>query len=125
MSTMSLYTRLGESDGVARLVDTIVDAHMQNSAIKARFEPYRDDPARLETIKGHLRAFISAGTGGPDEYGGRSMPDAHRGMNISESEYMAAVDDIMGALEAHAADEQTRKDMLAIAWSLKNEIVGV
>lgn len=123
MSTQSLYTRLGGADGVAGLVDTIVDAHLSNPEIKARFEPYAATPDRLAELKQHLHSFISAGTGGPDEYAGRSMPEAHRGMNISPAEYMAAIDDIMDALEQHAADEQTKKDMLAIAYSLKGEIV--
>lgn len=125
MSTASLYTRLGGTEGISSLVDTIVDAHLRNPEIQARFEPYRRDPDRLGEVKGHLCRFISAGTGGPDEYTGRSMPDAHRGMNISAAEYLAAVDDIMAALEQHDADEQTRKDMLAIAYSLKDEIVRV
>jgi hemoglobin len=50
------------------------------------------------------------------------MPDAHRGMNVSLAEYQAAVDDIMKALEKHDCDEQTRKDVLYIAYSLKGDI---
>jgi hemoglobin len=53
------------------------------------------------------------------------MLEIHRGMNIGEDEYMAAIDDILGALERHGADDQTRKDMLAIAYSLKDEIIHV
>jgi len=53
------------------------------------------------------------------------MPDAHRGMNISAQEYMAAIDDILGTLEKHRIDEQTRKDVLAIAYSLKDQIIHV
>jgi hemoglobin len=53
------------------------------------------------------------------------MPDTHRGMNISAQEYMAAIDDILATLDKHKVDEQTRKDVLAIAYSLKGEIVHV
>ena len=53
------------------------------------------------------------------------MPDAHRGMNISEQEYMAAIDDILGTLERHNIDSDTCKDVLAIAYSLKNQILHV
>lgn len=52
------------------------------------------------------------------------MKTAHRGMNISEAEYMAAVDDIMMVLDRHKIDEQT-KDVLAIAFSIKGEIMKV
>jgi hemoglobin len=53
------------------------------------------------------------------------MREAHRGMNINEIEYVTAVDDILGVLRQQAIDEQTRKDVLAIAYSLKGEIVNV
>lgn len=123
MSTASLYTRLGGNEGIESLIDTIVDTHMRNPEIKARFLPYRDDPQRMDEIKRHLCQFFAAGSGGPEEYSGRSMLDTHRGMNISAAEYLAVVDDIMSALQAHSMDEQTQKDVLAIAYSLKDEIL--
>lgn len=121
----SLYERLGGAKGIASLVDDIVEAHINNSAIKARFLPIRDDPVRFAAAKQHLRNFLGAGSGGPEQYDGRSMLDAHRGMNISAQEYMAAIDDILSTMSKHKIDEQTRKDVLAIAYSLKDEIVHV
>ncbi len=53
------------------------------------------------------------------------MKSAHAGMNISPAEYMAAIDDIVAALDTKGIDEQTRKDVLAIAWSLKGDIIQV
>ncbi len=121
----SLYERLGSASGIAALVDDIVEAHMKNPTIKARFLPTLDDPEHLAVVKGHLRNFLGAGSGGPEKYKGRSMPAAHRGMNISPGEYLSAIDDIMSTLEKHRIDEQTRKDVLAIAYSLKNEMINV
>ena len=121
----SLYDRLGGARGIAALIDDIVEAHMQNPVIKARFLPYRSQPERLATVKQHLREFLGAGTGGPEQYTGRDMRTAHQGMNASEQEYMATVDDILATLDKHRIDETTRKDVLAIAWSLKGEIVRV
>jgi hemoglobin len=120
----SLYERLGGAEGIAVLVDDIVAAHMNNPLIKARFIPYRDDPARLANIKGHTRAFVAMGSGGPSQYTGRSMPDAHRGMNVNAAEYMAATDDILAVLKEHGCDERTQKDVLAIAYFLKADIMN-
>jgi len=53
------------------------------------------------------------------------MVAAHRGMNINAAEYVAAMDDIMAALKQVGVDEQTQKDVLAITYSLKGEIVHV
>ncbi|MEX2467446.1 MAG: group 1 truncated hemoglobin [Gemmatimonadota bacterium] len=125
METSSLYERLGGAGGIDTLVDDIVAAHMENPIISARFRPYAEDPERLAELKDHLRNFLAAGSGGPEHYSGRSMPDAHRGMNINVAEYMAAVDDIMEILERHEIEESARKDVLAITYALKPEIVHV
>lgn len=117
----SLYDRLGGRDGITRLVDDIMAAHLANPLIKTRFEGIADMArARTVTIE-----FFCAGAGGPEAYTGRDMRAAHRGMNISEQEYLAATDDVMGALDRNQVDEQSRKDILAILYGLKGEILRV
>ena len=125
MDTRSLFERLGGSNGISTLVDEIVALHMENPTIRARFRPYLETPEKLAQTKKHLCAFLEAGSGGPAQDQGRSMPDTHRGMNINETEYVATIDDILAALRKHAIDEQTQKDVLAIAYSLKDDIMHV
>ena len=125
MAQTSLFQRLGGSPGISALVEDIVAAHMQNPVIRARFEPYLETPDKLALSKKHLCAFLEAGCGGRQEYSGRTMRDAHRGMNISAAEYMAALDDILFVLRKRGVDEQTRNEMLAVAYSLKGEILHV
>ena len=67
-----LYQRLGGADGIASIVDGIVDAHMDNPTIRPRFRPYGANPDRLATLKEHLRNFLGAGTGGPEPYDRRA-----------------------------------------------------
>jgi hemoglobin len=119
----TLYQRLGGSSGINALVADIVALHMENPVIRARFRPYLETPEKLEITKKHLCAFLEAGSGGTAKYTGRTMRDTHRGMNINEAEYMATIDDILTALRKHGIDEQTQKDVLAIAYSLKGEIL--
>jgi len=125
MKTPLLFERLGGTPGINALVEDIVALHMENPAIHARFRPDLDPPDKLAITKKHLCAFLEAGSGGTAQYSGRSMPDAHRGMNISEAEYMAALDDILAALRKNNIDEQAQKDVLAIAYSLKGDIIRV
>ena len=125
MENLSLFVRLGGSNGIRALVEDIVAMHMENPVINARFRPILETPEKLAMTKGHLCAFLEAGSGGKADYRGRDMRAAHRGMNISEAEYMAAIDDILAVLKKHTLDEQTQKDVLAIAYSLKGEILHV
>ncbi|MFK5856320.1 MAG: group 1 truncated hemoglobin [Bacteroidota bacterium] len=120
----SLFIRLGGTEGITSIVDDVVATHMENPNIKAVFLPYNEEPKRLALIKKHTVEFFSAGGGGPIDYTGKSMPNAHRGMNISPAEYMYVVDDIMLVLDEHNIDEESKKDVLAILWSLKGMIIG-
>lgn len=119
----SLYQRLGGKEGIAALVDDIVEMHMNNPKVSARFRPYLEQPEALAQVKKHTCDFFGMGSGGPEVYAGRDMETTHRGMNISEEEYMHVADDIMGALDKHGMDETTKKDVLAIVWSLKEQIM--
>ncbi len=125
IQTKSLYERLGKAEGIAAIVDDIVEAHLNNPVIKARFLPYVEKPEQVAIIKKHTCDFLGAGCGGPEQYSGRDMQVAHRGMNISEAEYMNAIDDILMVLDKHQRDEETKKEVLAIAYSLKNNIIRV
>ena len=120
----SLHERLGGKAGIETIVHEVVEAHMTNPVIAPRFLPYRDEPEKLAVIKGHLRDFFGAGAGGPEIYSGRSMSEAHAGMNISTAEYVAAIDDILKVLRARGIDDQTQSDVLAIVYSLKEEMIG-
>lgn len=119
----TLFQRLGGTDGITAIVDDIVVAHMENPTIRARFLPVLSQPAKLAVIKQHTVNFLSMGSGGAAKYEGRSMRDAHTGMNISGEEYLAVMDDIMLVLKKRQLDEETQRDVLAIAYSLKNDIV--
>lgn len=125
VNTASLFERLGGTAGIAAIVDSLVTAHMENPVIRPRFVAYLDTPERIAAIKGHVCTFLEAGSGGPRAYTGRSMREAHHGMNINEAEFVAALDDILAVLQKHGVDLSTQKDILAIAYSLKNEIVHV
>jgi len=120
MST-TLYQRLGGAEGIAKLVDDAMAAHLTNPVVKTRFENIKD----FDHAKKMARQFFSAGSGGPETYTGKDMPTAHKGMNISEQEYLAVTDDIVGALEKNQLGEDTKKDVIAILYSLKDAIIRV
>jgi len=120
----TLFERLGGNSGISMLVDDTVETHMQNPAVNARFLPFINQPERLAQIKKHTVDFFSAGSGGPSIYTGKDMVTTHTGMNISPGEYMHVIDDIFIALDKQSVNEETKKDVLAILWSLKDMIIS-
>lgn len=120
----SLFERLGGTQGITGIVDDVVEAHMNNPAIQVRFLPYKEQPERMAVIRQHTIDFFSAGSGGAVEYTGRDMTSTHTGMNISAAEYMCVIDDVLQVLTQHNIDEESKKDVLAILWSLKGMIMA-
>jgi len=117
----NLYERLGQKDGITRIVDDVMTNHLANPVVRTRFENIKD----LDHARRMAAEFFCAGCGGPDPYTGRDMLATHRGMNISEQEYMAVMDDILGALVKHGIDQATQNEVVAILYSLKREIIRV
>lgn len=119
-ATASLYDRLGRREGITRITRTLIDNHLANPQVRTRFAA-----ADREKLELHAIEFFCAGSGGPETYTGREMLAAHRGMNISEQEFVSVVDDAMAALEHHKIEPATRNEVLGILWSLKGQVVRV
>lgn len=121
MSTepVTLYHRLGRVEGIGRIVDDVMSAHLANPVIRTRFEHAKD----LERARRMAVAFFCAGSGGPEPYTGLDLVAAHTGMNVNEQEYMAAMDDIVAALQKHDIDPGTQGEVVAILYSLKGQVM--
>ncbi len=119
--TKRLYERLGGADGITQLVDDMIDAYLRNPIVKTRFENAKN----LEHAKQMAVDFFCAGSGGPQPYNGMDMLTRHTGMNISEEEFIAVVDDILGAMDKNNLGEEEKKEILAYVWSLKDDIIRV
>lgn len=114
----SLYQRLGGAPRIAAIMDEAVDRHAANPLIAPRF---RDkDLPRLKLLATQL---FSAGTGGPQQYEGRDMRTAHAGMNISEQELVAAIDDIVAAMAGQGIGAAETHEVVGILYSLKGEVL--
>ena len=119
--TTSLYERLGRREGITRITADLMKNHLANPLVKMRYENSED----LARVERRAVEFFCAGTGGPETYTGQDMVATHKGMNISEQEFMSVIDDAMDALQKNAIDEATRNEVLAVLWSMRKEVVRV
>ncbi|NOU61790.1 group I truncated hemoglobin [Marinifilum caeruleilacunae] len=117
---LSLYERLGGSEGITKIASDAVDLHLNNPAISPRY--LKSDVAVLK--KGAANFFIM-GTGGPNVYEGKDMLATHKGMNISDVEFNAVIDDILQALEMNNVGQKEKEEVLFVLYGMKKEIVAV
>jgi len=116
----SLYERLGGTEGITKIANDLVDIHLANPDISTRFAS--SDPDNLK--RGAATFFIS-GTGGPQVYEGKNMLEAHRGLNISEREFLSTIDDVLKTLKKNKVSQREQEEVLFAVYSMKPDIVAV
>jgi hemoglobin len=114
----SLYERLGGTEGITKIASDLVDLHMANPKIAARFTDTDVDAA-----KNGAATFFIAGSGGPNVYEGKDMAETHKGMNISDVEFVAVLDDALQALDMNNVGQREKEEVLYILYSMKQDVV--
>ncbi|QHE76884.1 group I truncated hemoglobin [Hydrogenophaga sp. PBL-H3] len=120
-SATTLYERLGSHDGITRITRELIKNHLNNPLVNIRYQNVEN----MDRVEQRVVEFFCAGAGGPETYSGQDMLATHRGMNVSEQEFITVIDDAMSALETCGIDTPTRNEVLAILWSLKGEVIRV
>jgi hemoglobin len=115
----SLYDRLGGKPAVTAVVDDFVANVAADTRINGRFAN-----ANIGRLKQMLVEQICAGTGGPCVYAGRDMQSAHKGMNISDAEFGALVEDLVTTLDKFKVPAKEKQDLLSVLGPMKPAIVG-
>jgi hemoglobin len=118
-SAAKLYDRLGGKDAITAVVGDFLDNVKADAAINARFAN-----ADLAGLKQKLIDQICAATGGPCKYLGKTMAEAHAGMQIKEEEFNALVGDLKKSLDKFKVGPQEQNDLLGALGSMKGDIVG-
>jgi hemoglobin len=99
----------------------VIRNHLQNPVVGHRFQNTKMPMSHLEAS---AVDFFAEGLSGQPCYHGLSMPEAHAGMDISEAEFMAVLDDILAALQEHGIGPQEQAELLYIAYGMKDAIIG-
>ena len=119
-ATTTLYERLGGPRKITAIASDLVDAHIVNPLIGQRFQKVDQEMA-----KRHAFEFFCMGSGGPESYTGRDLREVHTGMNASEQEFLAAVDDLMMVLDRNGIGEREKQEVLYIFYSLKGDVIRI
>jgi hemoglobin len=115
----ALYRELGGSAGITRVVDVFLARVDNDLRINLFFE---------NTDKKDLRALVieqfCEATGGPCKYSGRSMEEAHSGMNLNDADFAAFVEDLIAAMNELKVPKASQDKLLALLGPMKPQVVG-
>ena len=121
MDSSSLYERMGGRNGIRAITQKAVANHFDNPIISTRFKEATMSQSELVDS---ATEFFCTGLSGVETYEGKSMPDAHAGMNISAEELMAALDDILNAMQSEGLGDLEQAEVLKILYDMKPDILG-
>jgi len=115
----SLYDRLGGTPGIAAVVDDFVANIAADTAINRRFAG-----ADIPKLKRLLVEQICQASGGPCKYSGRSMPESHRGMAITDADFNAMAGDMTKTLDKFNVPSREKGEVMKLLSSMRGDIVG-
>jgi hemoglobin len=116
----SLYDRLGGLDAIKAVVGEFARRVLADDRVNKKFA--KSDAPRLVL---HLEELVCNATGGPCEYTGLGMKESHKNMKVTDGEFKALVEDLVGALDKFNVPEKEKNDLLAILGPLHDQIVEV
>jgi hemoglobin len=117
----SLYKRLGGYDAIAAVTDDFIGRLAADPELGQFFKGH--STAALQRIRQLVVDQLCNATGGPCVYIGQSMKAAHAGLGITEAQWKKSVDLLVASLDKFKVPKTEQNDLLAIASSLKGDIV--
>jgi len=119
----TLFTRLGGLPAITAVVDEFLKNVVGDARINGFFAETVKSTARVTALRQNLIDQVCAGSGGPCEYKGRDMKSSHRGMQITDVEFDALVDDLVLALDKFNVPVAEKAALLGVLAPMRGDIV--
>lgn len=115
----SLYQRLGGMPAIEAVVDASIRHIHGDLRINIFFEN-----TDIPDLRRLLVEQICAASGGPCSYTGRSMEEAHSGMNLTDKDFDVFVEDLIAAMNEVQVPAPLQQELLALFGPMRPQVVG-
>ena len=117
---MSIYEKIGGEAAVDAAVDIFYKKVLSDNRINQFFDSV-DMPNQIQKQK----LFLTYAFGGPNGYTGKDMREAHRHMNLTEEHFSAVAENLVGTLEELNVPKDTIDEIVAVALSVKDDVLNI
>jgi len=114
----AMYQSIGGDAGLNEVVDVFYDRLWSDPNLRHYFEGIDRD-----ALKRHQRMFLTYVLGGPDAYDGRPLPEAHRGLNITNEAFDEVADHLRLTLEEVDVDRSLVAIILGFVEGARPQVV--
>jgi len=120
----ALWDRLGGEKAVKAVVHDFVLAAADDPKVNFfRDGKFKLDEKGVEHLEKMLVELVSEVSGGPLKYSGKSMKEAHKGMNITDAEFDALAGHLIATLKKFKVPQTEIDDLVKIVASTRGDIV--
>ena len=114
-----LYKRIGAQEGIATVVDGFLGKVGADDRVNGRFA--NTDMPKLKAL---LIDQVCEATGGPCKYAGKSMLDAHTGMNVTDNEFGIIAAHFAAAMVDAGVQTDDNTTIMGVLAGMHDDIVG-
>jgi len=115
----SLYYRIGGKDAVSAVVDAFNELNLADTRINKFFEG-----ADMANLQEHQKVFLNKAFGGPGEYTGKQLAEAHESLNLDATHFDAVVENVVTALNGAMVSATLIEEVEGVLASVKGQILG-
>lgn len=114
----TLFADLGGQAGIDKIVDASVENYLADDRIKAVF-----DESNMDRVRAQFKVQFCQIAGGPCQYTGHNMAEAHRGLKLTNADFNAVVEDLQDAMDKVGVPFATQNRFLARLASMQRHVV--
>jgi hemoglobin len=114
----SLYSDLGEYQGIESIVRSMIFIMAKDERVRARFKN-----VNLQHFKKGFSDYVCQTAGGPCQYQGESLAIVHAGHGYTHSEFNAVVEHLMAAMKEQQVPLTTLNRLLQLLAPAYSDIV--
>ena len=125
MTEQSLYERIGGVNAIAMVVDRFSDEVVKNP--KLNVNPALKEwnqSGKLSGLKFMRTLWLCQAAGGPFQYTGKNLHEAHKDLHITSEEFDEVGAEIARALNHFNVPEREKQEVLAAIVARKAEVVN-
>jgi hemoglobin len=116
---MTIYEEIGRQEALIAVVDDFYSRVLADPELAVFFKG-----TNMSRLKGMQVEFFAAALGGPDEYRGRSMKDAHLGRGIDQHHFDLVATHLNHALSGAGVPQETVNTIIGTIAPLADDIVS-
>ena len=114
----TLFADLGGQAGIDKIVEASVENYLADDRIKAVFEE-----SNMDRVRAQFKVQFCQIAGGPCQYTGHNMAEAHRGLKLTNADFNAVVEDLQDAMDKVGIPFATQNRFLARLAPMQRHVV--